>query len=110
MKKFIYFTIVGLTILSSCKNYLDVVPDNIATVDYAFRNRVVAERYLYTCYSYMPRHGTGDDPALAGDEVWSNPNRNTNFPNHGCDLMYFGNNVTNPLLNYWNGSTYSKPL
>lgn len=110
MKKIIYLTIVCMALLSSCKKYLDVVPDNIATVDYAFRNRVVAERYLYTCYSYMPRHGTGDDPALAGDEICSNPSRNTNWPNHGGDIMYYGNNVSNPVLNYWDGTNYGKPL
>lgn len=110
MKKYILLMMVCVTVLSSCKDYLDVVPDNMATIDYAFRNRVVAERYLYTCYSYMPRHGTGDDPGLAGDEIWSNPTRNTNFPNHGCDIMYFGNNVTSPILNYWEGTSYGKPL
>jgi hypothetical protein len=46
MKNIMYLAIVFLAILSSCKKYLDVIPDNIATVDYAFRNKVVAERYL----------------------------------------------------------------
>lgn len=101
--KTVYIAIVCIIALPSCKKYLDVVPDNIATLDYAFRDRVRAEHYLYTCYSYMPKHGSGDDPGLAADEIWSNLGRSGNFPNRGFDIMYNGNNVTNPILNYWDG-------
>ncbi len=31
---------------SSCKKYLDIVPDNVGTLDYAFRNKNEAENYL----------------------------------------------------------------
>ena len=110
MKIIIYLTIACITILPSCKKYLDVVPDNIATIDYAFRNRIAAERYLYTCYSYMPMHGSSNDPAMAGDEIWSNPGRSGNYANRGCDLMLNGNNVSSPLLNYWNGTNYGISL
>lgn len=37
----------------SCKKYLDIVPDDVATLDNAFDNRNDALNYLYTCYSYM---------------------------------------------------------
>ena len=62
-----------LTMTSSCKKYLDIVPDNIATIDNAFAMRSEAEKYLYTCYSYMPRDGNLEsDPALlGGDEIWA---------------------------------------
>lgn len=58
---------------SSCSDYLDVVPDNIATIEMAFNMRSQAEKYLYTCYSYMPRNGNlGSDPSImGGDEMWS---------------------------------------
>jgi len=110
MKRVIYLSIAGIIILSSCKKFLDVVPDDVATLDYAFRDRVRAEHYLFTCYSYMPRFGSGDDPALAGDEIWSNPTRSSNFPDRGFDLMYNGNNVSNPILNYWDGANGGQPL
>src|SRR5690606_8386310 len=35
---------------------LDVVPDNVATLDYAFRTRNSARKYLATCYSKLPNH------------------------------------------------------
>lgn len=43
----------GLT--SSCSKYLDIVPDSVGTLDYAFRNRNEAENYLFGCYSTMQR-------------------------------------------------------
>lgn len=46
-----------ITITGSCKKYLDIVPDGIATIDNAFTTRISAEKYLFTCYSYMPQQG-----------------------------------------------------
>lgn len=54
MKKII-FSILISGVLASC-NYLDVVPDNVATLDYAFRTRNSARKYLATCYSKLPNH------------------------------------------------------
>ena len=51
MKSLYKFALCALTALSvsSC-NYLDVVPDNIATLDNAFADRYTTEQYLATCY------------------------------------------------------------
>ncbi|MBE8721991.1 RagB/SusD family nutrient uptake outer membrane protein [Sphingobacterium pedocola] len=58
--------------LIACDSYLDIVPDNIATLENAFTVRTQAEKFLHTCYSYMPKNGDlGGDPAmLGGDEIW----------------------------------------
>lgn len=45
-----------LVLASSCQDYIDVVPDNVATIEHAFSLRNEAEKYLYTCYSYLPRN------------------------------------------------------
>lgn len=56
MKIYISFCLLGL-ILFSCD--LDIVPDNIATVEeHAFALRKEAEKMLFTCYRYMPRDGS----------------------------------------------------
>ncbi len=34
--------------LSSCDSFLDIVPDDIATIDNAFTMRAQAEKYLFT--------------------------------------------------------------
>ncbi len=68
--------VFGLVFLTSCeKTFLDVVPDNVATIDQAFKLRNEAEKYLFTCYSYMPKNGDAvHNPAmLAGDELWIPP-------------------------------------
>jgi hypothetical protein len=63
-KIFVAFTL--MICFGSC-NYLDIVPDNVATIDYSFRNRTAAEKYLYTCYSYRPQiGGVNIDPAMSG--------------------------------------------
>ncbi|MEV4887284.1 RagB/SusD family nutrient uptake outer membrane protein [Chitinophaga ginsengisegetis] len=71
-----YLQWCGLCILllsaASCKKFLDVVPDNVATIDNAFTMRAEAEKYLFTCYSYLPNSADlSTNPALvAGDEFW----------------------------------------
>ena len=75
MKKYIAILIfipVALCMVTSCKKYLDVVPDDMATLDNAFATRAEAKKFLFTCYSYMPKNGNiDDDPAMqGGDEIW----------------------------------------
>lgn len=99
--------ILLLGILSSC-NYLDIVPDNIATVDNAFKLRSQAEKYLFTCYSYLPNHSsTGNNPALlSGDEVWFYfPYKNIpNFqPPDNWEIARDNQNILDPYLNFWDG-------
>lgn len=69
----------------SCSDYLDVVPDNVATLDDAFKNRNEAEGYLFGIYSFIPRSCNLDNnPGLTGgDEGW---------------LIENANYYTNPLL------------
>ena len=40
-------------ILVGC-NWLDVIPDNLPTIDDAFKNRAAAEKSLFSCYRYLP--------------------------------------------------------
>lgn len=56
MKKNIIITIALSVILgiTSC-NYLDVVPDERPTEEDAFKDKYAAERYLYSCYSFIPK-------------------------------------------------------
>ena len=88
-------------ILVACGDYLDVVPDNVATIDYAFRNRTACEKFLFTCYGYMPRHGSVDwDPAMSGgDENWL-----PSYINWSTLTLARGAQSTiSPIINFWNG-------
>lgn len=107
-KLIIALFVVSSFLFSRCDNYLDVTPDNVATIDYSFRLRSTAERFLFTCYSYMPSHGsTSQNPALlAGDELWRPPT-NT-IPSW---MIARGNQrVVNPYVNAWQGSYGSKDM
>ena len=66
------FILILCISLASCQEYLNVVPDNIPTVDHAFKNRHEAEGFLYGCFSFLPSFAdAGSNPALlGGDEVW----------------------------------------
>jgi len=60
------------TSISSCKKFMDVVPDNVVTIEHAFKLRNEAEKYLFTLYSYLPKNGDGwyNAGIMGGDEIW----------------------------------------
>ncbi|OQP49681.1 carbohydrate-binding protein SusD [Niastella koreensis] len=99
--------LVTVSIAASCtKKFLDVVPDNVATVDNAFTSKSEAEKYLVTCYSYLPYE---EDPTYnpgltASDETWIEDNeihiRSTNV----AQLPRGGQNTSDPIVNYWDGT------
>ncbi|MDR0370347.1 MAG: RagB/SusD family nutrient uptake outer membrane protein, partial [Prevotellaceae bacterium] len=100
-KIFRYLILIPCMFLFSC-DYLDIVPDDVPTVDHAFRNRHEAEGFLYGCFSFMPNFAdAGTNPALlGGDEVWYIDPVNGMSPR----LWYIarGNQGTNaPLADYW---------
>jgi hypothetical protein len=99
----------AITVLfGGCNEFLDVTPDNIATIDYAFRLRTAAETFLFTCYSYMPSHSaTGGNPALCGgDEVWLVPTSS----NNAAAIARGNQRVVEPYMNAWQGSAGCKDL
>lgn len=105
MKKIKYvFTIALISIVASCNNYLDIVPDMIATIeDNAFSMRSQSEKFFFMCYSYLPTSGSyNDDPALlGGDEIWLS-SQFTSSPN--AKQFALGVQRTNsPYFDYWRG-------
>ncbi|MCL3779225.1 RagB/SusD family nutrient uptake outer membrane protein [Prolixibacteraceae bacterium JC049] len=92
--------------LMSCGDYLDVVPDDVATLDNAFTDRVQARKYLFTCYSYLPPAvDPGTNPAyLAGDEYWLNDNQYAyNFKGSTFDIALGSQTADDPLANFYEG-------
>src|SRR5688572_7052815 len=101
----------------SCKKYLDVTPDNVATIDYAFRNRNEAENYLYTCYSTLQRMGQSiSDPAFTTSAEIYFPNTLTEATlgsranEVGFQLIRGTQTTDNPALNFWDGQQLGQPL
>ena len=92
--------LVLLLSTASC-NFLDVVPDNIAVIEDAFKTRDNAERFLGSLYSHLPPFNSmGANPALnGGDETliqtpWS-LNSAANILKRG------GQTVNNVQFSYW---------
>jgi hypothetical protein len=116
MKNRFKFSVILLLVgLCSCKDYLDMVPDNVATIEYAFRDRVSAEKYLFTCYSFLPAIGSlASDPGImSGDEWWAQEDPlyysyTGNFDAY--NIKRGQQNINDPLLNYWKGSRQGRGL
>jgi len=94
---------------------LDIVPDNVATLDYAFRLRSQAEKYLFTCYSYLPDLGAWSaNPALlSGDEIWFfYPYKDAYYgtPPDNWEVARGNQNIVSPYLNYWDGANGGKSM
>ena len=91
-------TAVAVWAAASC-NYLDVVPDEMPTDKDAFADQPAAERYLYSCYGYLPnpRAGASSLDFMTGDEVI------TAFEHETFAAFPKGNySSSNPVISYWN--------
>ena len=70
--KIVNLLIAAVIGFSSCGDWLDVVPEGVATIDMSFNSRQQALKYLATCYSYMPNENWQNNAALFGDEILMN--------------------------------------
>lgn len=99
--------------LSNCSDYLNIVPDNIETVDKMFENKTKIIQAMATCYAYIPDQFNDHyrTRLTLGNEVM--------FPSvyaHRTDVfisnrvMVGDQNVDNPYYSYWNGGGYTSSL
>ncbi|MDR2563468.1 MAG: RagB/SusD family nutrient uptake outer membrane protein [Prevotellaceae bacterium] len=109
MKSKLILLFVYASITLSCNNFLDVIPDEIPTIDHVFRSRLTTETMLFTCYSYLPNPAdfNGNPALMSSRECW--------FTTQGLDFVGGTNppawniargrhSAANPALDYWNGS------
>jgi hypothetical protein len=101
----VVLSLVFLMVVSACKKgYLDIVPDNLPTLDNSFTSRVEAEKFLFTCYSFLPKEGNPDsNPGFnAGDELWFYKDPLFDFFRIDPYLIARGRqNKSAPYMNYW---------
>lgn len=82
---------------ASC-DYLDIVPDEKEKAEDAFEDVSAAERYMYSCYAYLPqaRSGTSSLDFMTGDEVV------TAFEHETFASFPKGNyTASSPVISYW---------
>lgn len=111
MKKIIVFISFILTVIlcnTSCSDYLDIVPEGTPDMETAFSNKTNARKFLFTCYSYLPKWDqSGSIGFLAGDEHWLIP-KGTGFIDQRLSLNAWEigrgeQNSNDPYQNYWDG-------
>ncbi|GEP98881.1 RagB/SusD family nutrient uptake outer membrane protein [Chitinophaga cymbidii] len=90
---------------TQCRKFIDVVPDNVVTIDNAFTLKREAEKYLFTCYSFLPAENEpiGSLGFIAGDEVWL-PKDGFLFANTNWDIAKGSQNKVSPIYNLWDGN------
>ena len=96
--KYILCTCTALSV-TAC-SYLDVVPDNVATIDNAFADRYTTEKYLATCYWGMPKSaGWNENPAVFGalEMIFNTEARNDQGMKYGLGV----DSPTDAVINYW---------
>lgn len=100
MKKLQYIIyILTITLVFASCDYLDIVPDERPTEKDAFEDINAAERFMYSCYAYLPtsRHGSASLDLMTGDEVV------TAFEHETFAAFPKGNyTAANPVISYWN--------
>lgn len=106
--RYTYICLIAMIVTgSACKDYLNVTPDNVGTIDYAFRNRNEAENYLFTCYSSLQKLNDASVDAgftTSSELIYPNDLQQHPLNETGFNLIRGLQNAGNPGLNYWDGS------
>jgi hypothetical protein len=105
---FIYIC-CSLFAFTSCNKYLDIVPDNVATLDNAFALRNEAQKFLFTCYAYLPNSTDpqGNVGFLGADEIWfPQEYREFDATIWSWEIARGRQNINTPYVNYWDGDRY----
>lgn len=100
---------------NSCGDYLDVIPDDIATLETAFTNRENAMKFLFTCYSALPSEtNVTTSPVFYGGcenwicaSGWDKTGDSNLWP---LKIASGEQNASNPYLDYWRGTRSGKKL
>jgi len=96
--------------VASCKKYLDVTPDDVATLNSSFANANETQSYLVgNCYSIMQRFAdvvrnpgfTASGEVIIPTDLPANQSLPGNGQDAGFNLMRGFQNAQNPLMNYW---------
>ena len=99
-KKFIALIICSISILTSCEDYLDIVPDGTQELRLLFNRKETAYNALANSYSYLPQNdGTYASYVLMSDELAVPVPKEPD----AIRLMKGQQTVSSPLMGYWNG-------
>ena len=100
-----YIVCVCTALAATSCDFLDVVPDNVATEEHAFADRYTVEKYLTSCYWRVPKAASmSENPGIHGAMEMI---LNTEYSGDtGMKLGLGQDSPTSALMNYW-ASSYS---
>ena len=110
MKNKILLISALLLSVTSCKKYLDVTPDDVATLNSSFANANETQSYLVgNCYAILQRLAdvtrnpgfTASGEIIIPTDLPSNQSLVGGGQDAGFNLMRGFQNAQNPLMNYW---------
>ncbi len=102
-------TFIFLFTLLGCNEFLDILPDDKPELKDAFKDQYNAEKYLFTCYRFMPTYVSPHNTlglSGGGDIIYSERNTGAGLSSGPpAPMMAFlkGNNTANPYSNFWDG-------
>jgi hypothetical protein len=100
MKRNILYILVFSLTLSSCDEYLDIVPDQTQELDLLFDREESAYNALATCYSYLPKNDDLYSSYVTATDALTTPVAKETA---GIRLMKGLQSASNPLMSYWSG-------
>ena len=110
MRKIYYFlTFIFLFSFFGCNDLLDILPDDKPELKDAFKDKYNAEKYLFTCYRFLPTFVNPNNTlglSGGGDIIYSERNTGGGLSSGPpAPMMAFlkGNNTANPYTNFWDG-------
>lgn len=107
--RFMLYSTVLATALgtASCeKGFLDVVPDNVPTLNDAFSNKTEAEKYLRACYSFLPSVDPVSNIQFFGaDDMWTYRYNHYSYQSP-WKIALGEQNAGDPWVNFWDGGNH----
>jgi len=110
--KIIFIGIAFTALLPGCAKYLEVVPDNVLTLEEIFSSKESAYSALARAYWFLPRESdTHETTWSLGDEYCGRIDLNNTATNlRAIRIMRGLQSSTSPLLGTWNGTSGGKHL
>lgn len=94
----IFYLLFTVFFLSSCSDYLNIIPDKAQEIELMFERKEAAYKALATCYHYLPQEdGVYSTYAFASDELTTPIAKET----PGVEMMRGKQNADNPLMGLW---------
>jgi hypothetical protein len=111
MKKIFLLLVIAAMCFTSCESYLDIVPDNVTTVEDLFTTKTDARSALAKIYSYLPViDDIENTPFLLGDEYVCVQDGADNNSSRlvGQRIMRNLQSLSAPLMDLWTGTAEAK--